>query len=87
MADALGEHGPVPHRDQDDQGERKQDQYLADRDAPEQASRVESYCGHIGRGFPCRDNGGLRKRRRRLTDRLRTDIDLREVGDIDLNVA
>ncbi|GAA4084899.1 hypothetical protein GCM10022233_78810 [Streptomyces shaanxiensis] len=81
MTDALGEHGPVPHRDHDHEDEWEQDQYPAERDAPEQASQGESYRCHIRRGSPRRDNGGLRQRRRRLTDRLRTTVDLREAAD------
>jgi hypothetical protein len=87
MADALGEHGPVLHRDHDDEDEGEQAQQLAERETSEQASRGESYGCHIRRGSPRCDNAGLRERRRSLTDRLRTAAGLREAADIDLNAA
>ncbi len=72
MREALGQHGPVPHRDHGDEQERKQAQDLpqaADRDATGESSRAEfgelDRC-HIRRGFPPRANGGLRKRGLRI---------------------
>jgi hypothetical protein len=99
MADALGEHGPVPDRDHGDEGEGEQAQDPAQRNAPEQASRGESYGSHIRRGSRRRDNGGLRRRGRRLTAGLRTDaalvgfvglvefVELFVTDTVDLNIA
>ncbi|GGL65914.1 hypothetical protein GCM10010129_06820 [Streptomyces fumigatiscleroticus] len=74
MAEALGEHGPVPHRDHGDEQKRKQTQDPADRDATGESSRAEFgelYRSHVREGSPHRTNGGLRKRGRRLTARGR----------------
>ncbi|GAA4023538.1 hypothetical protein GCM10022232_80910 [Streptomyces plumbiresistens] len=66
MTEALGEHGPVLHRDDGDEQERKQAQDLADpadREATGEFGELgELYRCHIRRGFPPRTNCGLRKR-------------------------
>jgi hypothetical protein len=81
MTEALREHGPVPHRDHDHEGEREQAEDLPDREASGEASGQtpktsgetsweilgELFDRHIGRGFPRRTNVRLRARRRRLT--------------------
>jgi hypothetical protein len=73
MGEALGEHGPVLHRDHGDEQEREEAEDLADRDATgesgESSRRAvgELYRCHVLKGSPHRANSGLRMRRRRLT--------------------
>ncbi|GAA2665693.1 hypothetical protein GCM10010307_88700 [Streptomyces vastus] len=75
----------MAHRDHGHEGERKQAQDLADRDASVEGAG-KSYVRHTGKGFPRRANGGLRARGRRLTRRARPRI-MRIDQPLDLKVA
>ncbi|GGL01576.1 hypothetical protein GCM10010094_73050 [Streptomyces flaveus] len=75
----------MAHRDHGYEGERKQAQDLADRDASVEGSG-KSYVRHTWRGFPRRANGRLRAWGRRLTRRARPWT-MRIGQPLDLKVA